>query len=324
MCTAVSFKSADHYFGRNLDLDGSYGESVIVTPRNYPFVFRRLPEMKSHHALIGMATNVNNYPLYFEATNDAGLSMAGLNFPGNADFKEEDPQRDNVTPFEFIPWILGQCETVAQARVLLDRIQLINLPFAPNMPLAPLHWMIADSESSIVVECMKDGLHVYDNPVGVMTNNPPFPMHLFALNNYLNLTAEPPTNRFSDQLDLKTYCLGMGSLGLPGDPSSMSRFVKVAFTLKNSRCGESESASVSQFFHVLGSVYQQRGISHVEGDRYEYTLYSSCCNTTRGIYYYTTYENSQITAIDMHKENLDGTELSVFPLVTEQQFRFEN
>lgn len=324
MCTAVSLKSNDHYFGRNLDLDCSYGESVIVTPRNYPFAFRRMPEMKSHYALIGMATKANNYPLYYEATNEVGLSMAGLNFPGNAAFKEEDPQRDNVTPFEFIPWILGQCKTVAQARELIDRIQLINLAFSPEMPVAPLHWMIADSESSIVVESMQDGLHVYDNPVGVMTNNPPFPVHMSVLNNYMNLSPEVPENRFSDRLNLKTYCLGMGSMGLPGDPSSMSRFVKVAFTLLNSRCGETESSNVSQFFHVLGSVYQQRGISHVEGDRYEYTLYSSCCNTTRGIYYYTTYENSQITAIDMHKENLDAAELRVFPLVTGQQFRFEN
>lgn len=324
MCTAISLKSIDHYFGRNLDLDCSYGESVIVTPRNYPFVFRRMPEMKTHYALIGMAANANHYPLYFEATNERGLSMAGLNFPGNAAFKEEDPQRDNITPFEFIPWILGQCQTVDQARKLIERIQLIDLAFSPEMPVAPLHWMIADSESSIVVECMKDGLHVYENPVGVMTNNPPFPVHLSVLNNYMSLSPEAPENHFSDQLDLKTYCLGMGSMGLPGDPSSMSRFVKAAFTLHNSRCGKTESSNVSQFFHVLGSVYQQRGISHVQGDRYEYTLYSSCCNTTRGIYYYTTYENNQITAIDMHKENLDASELRIFPLVMGQQFRFEN
>lgn len=115
-----------------------------------------------------------------------------------------------------------------------------------------------------------------------------------------------------------------GALGLPGDLSSASRFARVAFTRMNSRSGESESESISQFFHILGSVDQQRGCCEVTDGKYEITLYTSCCNATKGIYYYTTYENHQISAVNMHHENLDADVLIRYPVVTEQNIHFQN
>lgn len=323
MCTAATYKTRDHYFGRNLDYEYSYNETVTVTPRNYPFHFRRAGEMNSHYAMIGMAFVQQDYPLYYDATNEKGLSMAGLNFPKNASYKPEEAGKDNVTPFEFIPWILGQCANVADARKKLARINLLNENFSEQLPLSPLHWMISDREESIVVESVADGLKVYDNPVGVMTNNPTFDYHLTNLANYMHVSSEDPSNSFCESLNLTPYSRGMGGLGLPGDLSSASRFVKAAFTRCNSRSGESESESVSQFFHILSSVAQQKGCCKVEHG-YEYTIYSSCCNTDKGIYYYTTYENSQISAVDMHRENLDGSALANYPLITGQQIRMQN
>ena len=116
----------------------------------------------------------------------------------------------------------------------------------------------------------------------------------------------------------------MGALGLPGDLSSASRFARVAFTRMNSRSGESESESISQFFHILGSVDQQRGCCEVTDGKYEITLYTSCCNATKGIYYYTTYENHQISAVNMHHENLDADMLIRYPVITEQNIHFQN
>ena len=324
MCTAVTYKTKDHYFGRNLDLEVSYGESVVVTPRNFPFHFRRIQPMKTHYAMIGMAIIAENYPLYYDATNEKGLSMAGLYFPGNTVYRAVDEGKENVMPFEFIPWVLGQCETVEQVRRLLEIINLADIPFGENMPLSPLHWMISDKETSITVEAVKEGLKVYDNPAGVLTNNPPFDYQMFNLNNYMGLTRENPENNFSDKLKLETYCKGMGAMGLPGDLSSASRFVRAVFTKMNSVSGESESESISQFFHILGSVVQQRGCVHLGNEQYEITVYSSCCNTDKGIYYYTTYENSQITGVDMHREDLDGEQLINYPLVQGQQIRMQN
>ena len=324
MCTAATYKTKDHYFGRNLDLEFSYREAVTVTPRNFPLPFRRVKGPDVHYAMIGMAYVVEDYPLYYDATNEKGLSMAGLNFPGNAHYNPEAEGLDNVTPFELIPWILGQCADVTQARALLAHTNLLELPFSPELPLTPLHWLLSDRNGSVVVECVRDGLKVYDDPVGVLTNNPPFEFQLLHLSNFMNLSPEPAVSRFSPQLELKPYSRGMGAMGLPGDLSSASRFVKAAFVRLNSVSGDSEAESVSQFFHLLGSVEQQRGCARLEDGRYEVTLYTSCCNTDRGIYYYTTYDNRQITGVDMHREDLDGHQLISYPLIQEQQFRMQN
>ena len=323
MCTAITYQTRDFYFGRNLDYEFSYHETVTITPKNYPFVFRKMGEVRRHYAMIGMAYVVDDYPLYYDATNEKGLSMAGLLFAGNADYKEEAEGRDNVSPFELIPWILGQCANLAEAKTLLNRISLVNIPFSDELPLTPLHWLIADKSGAITVESVKEGLRIYDNPVGVLTNNPPFDYQMFSLNNYMGLTVKEPANSFADGLELAAYSRGMGGMGLPGDLSSGSRFIKAAFTKMNAVSGDCEEESVSQFFHILGSVEQQRGCVQI-GDSYEITSYSSCCNAERGIYYYRTYENSQITGVDMHKENPEGIKLISYPLITKQQIRMQN
>ena len=324
MCTAVNYTAKDHYFGRNLDLEYSYHETVTVTPRNFIFPFRKAPDLKTHHAIIGIATLSDGYPLYYDATNEKGLSMAGLNFPKNTDYKPEVSDKTNITPFEIIPWVLGQYTTVAEVKDALKSINLVNISFSKAYPLSPLHWIISDRNESITVESVREGLNIYDNPVGVMTNNPTFDIQSFNLNNFMALSPEPPENNFSKELQLDRYSRGMGAIGLPGDLSSASRFVKVAFTKLNSVSGDSESEAISQFFHILGSVAQQRGCVHLGEDSYEITIYSSCCNTDTGVFYYTTYENSQITAVDMHKEDLDGSELATYPLVTGQQVLMQN
>ena len=324
MCTAATYKTRDFYFGRTLDYEFSYGDEIAVMPRNYPLRFRSAETIESHYAIIGMAFVADDYPLFYDAFNEKGLCMAGLNFVGNAAYMDETPGRDNVAQFEFIPWILSRCASVGEARELLERINLTNVPFNEKLPLAQLHWLIADRDAAITVEAMQDGLHVYDNPVGVLTNNPPFPEQMFNLNNYMHLSPKSPENLFSDRLPLRTYSRGMGALGLPGDLSSQSRFVRVAFTRMNAVSGESEIESVSQFFHILGSVEQQRGCCDVGGGAYEITIYTSCCNADKGIYYYTSYDNHQISAVDMHRENLDGTQLSRYPLIHGEQIRMQN
>ena len=324
MCTAITYNTKDHYFGRNLDLEFSYKETVTITPRNYPFKFRKANEINNHYAIIGMAYVANDYPLYYDAINEKGLGMAGLNFPDNADYKEEKEGMDNIAPFEFIPWILSQCANLDEAKSLLKKINIAHINFSESLPASPLHWIISDKESSITVESVKNGLNIYDNPIGILTNNPTFDIQMFNLNNYMSLSTEQPENNFSKKLNLNKYSRGMGAMGLPGDLSSMSRFVKAAFTKMNSISGDSESESISQFFHILGSVDQQRGCVHMGEDKYEITIYSSCCNMDKGIYYYTTYENSQITGINMYNENLEGMELINYDLIKGQQIFMQN
>ena len=107
-----------------------------------------------------------------------------------------------IAQFAFIPWILAQCASIAEVRVKLSGMRLIGTPFSQQLPTAQLHWIIADKEDCIVVESMKDGLHVYDNPVGVLTNNPSFPSQMFALNNYAGVSRKQPENTFAGVLKL--------------------------------------------------------------------------------------------------------------------------
>ena len=273
--------------------------------------------------MVGMAHVADGYPLYYDACNEKGLCMAGLNFVGNAAYAAAEPGHLNVAQFELIPWVLRQCATVAEARQLLEGTNLVGTPFAAQFPAAQLHWLIADRSGALTLESMADGMHIWENPVGVLTNNPPFPVQLLLLNNYMGVTAQAPENRFSDRIVLKPYSRGMGGMGLPGDLSSASRYVRVAFTKLNAVSGTGESESVNQFFHILGSVEQVRGCCAV-GDRYEITQYTSCCNATRGIYYYTSYENSQITAVDLHRTDLSAPTLSRYPRHPEWNVRWEN
>ena len=324
MCTAVTYRTKDFYFGRTLDYEHGFSEQIVVTSRNFPLPFRSMGVLDRHHAMIGMAYMAEDYPLYFDAVNDRGLAMAGLNFVGYAHYSDPIPGKDNIAAFEFIPWILAQCSTVAEARELLDRICITNTPFSSQIPPTQLHWIIADQTEAITVEAVKEGLRVYPNPAGVLTNTPPFDEQLFQLNNFMHLSPKEPPNRFSDKLNLTAYSRGMGALGLPGDFSSQSRFIRAAFVKLNSVSDPSETESVSQFFHILGTVRQPRGCCDLGEGQYEMTIYSSCCNASKGIYYYTTYDNGQICAVDMHRENLDGTDTIPYPLIRSTEPFFQN
>ena len=324
MCTAATYRTKDFYFGRTLDYDISFSEEVTITPRNYPLSFREMGSLDRHYAIIGMAHVEGDYPLYYDGVNEKGLAMAGLNFVGYAQYHPAVSARDNIAHFELIPWILSQCATVEEARTRLERVNLTDTAFSGDFSPAQLHWIIADRREAITVESVKEGLRIYPNPVGVLTNNPPFDQQMFRLNDYMHLSVDDPENRFSGQLDLRSYSRGMGAMGLPGDLSSQSRFVRASFVKLHSVSGSSENESVSQLFHILGSVSQPRGCCRVGEGAFERTIYTSCCNVDKGIYYYTTYDNHQITAVDMYRENLDAGVLIRYPLILEEQFRMQN
>ncbi len=318
MCTAITYTNQDFYFGRTLDYERAFGEEVVFTPRNFPLPFCQLPDLAHHHAILGMAHVEDGYPLYYDAMNDRGLCMAGLNFVGFAQYS--GTAQDRVAPFAFIPWVLGQCETVAQVRCLLTHTALTETNFSEKLPAARLHWLIADQTEAITVESLEDGLHIHDNPAGVLTNNPPFPEQMRHLANFAHLSPLPPQNHFP--LDLESVSRGTGAMGLPGDLSSPSRFVRAAFTKLHSLCGEREA--VSQFFHILGAVEQVKGCCRLADGSVAHTIYTSCCNASKGIYFYTSYGNRRIRAVDLHREDPEGTTLVRYPLATDEDICFQN
>ena len=155
MCTAISYKAKDFYFGRTLDYECSYGEEVVITPRHYQFSYSHMGECTTHYAMIGMAHVAEEYPLYYEAVNEKGLGMAGLNFVGNACYGEYEENAKNVATYEFIPWVLGACESVEQVRDYLVGLNLIGETFAGKYPASSLHWLIADEKQTILSVCLR-------------------------------------------------------------------------------------------------------------------------------------------------------------------------
>ncbi len=322
MCTAINYKTKDMYFGRTLDYEFSYGEKITIVPRNYNFNFKYQGNNNNHYAIIGMAHVDNNYPLFYEASNEMGLGIAGLNFVGNAKYNEYKEGSINIPQYEFISYILSNYKNIEEVKEALKNINITNDQYS-KFPVAYLHWIISDTNSSITVESIDKGLMVYDNPVGVLANNPNFPIQLFNLNNYRNLSTKDPINSFNNQIELNRYSRGMGGIGLPGDLSSMSRFVRATFSKLNSKSNEDEISSVNQFFHILNNVSQIRGLCEVN-DSYEITIYTSCINLNKGIYYYTTYNNHQINKIDINKVDLDSNDLYIYDFLDKETICSQN
>ena len=286
MCTAIACSGGRFFFGRTLDLDRSYGEEVVITPRNFPLPFREAESMPTHHAIIGMAHVANGYPLCYDAMNEHGLCMAGLRFRPHARYP--GGSGTHIAPFELMLWVLGQCKTRNEARALLEQTVLCDISFSPELPNTKLHWLVADKTGSMTVESTADGLHLYDNPVGVLTNDPPFPHQLALL------------QRGGD---------------LPGDLSSPSRFRRAAFTKTHARSVD----TVTDFLKILDTVTQIPGCN---GDMA--TLYSSCCDTENGIYCYSTCHSRRLCGIDMNRVDLDATELMRYPLMAREDIHLRN
>lgn len=321
MCTAISLSKNGEFFGRTLDLEFSLYEKVVVIPRNFDFKFRYTKNLSSHYAIIGMATVKNEYPLLYDATNEYGLSIAALNFPQNAVYSEKTTQKPNVAVFEFIPFILGRCKTVGEAVKLIKNINIIGEDFDENLKTTPLHWLISDRKSSVTVEPLESGIEIYENNVGVLTNNPPFSYHLTNLSNYMSLSVAAPKNSFSKELNLINYSRGMGALGLPGDNSSASRFVRAAFLKYNAL--PFESSGVELFFRIMSGVEQTKGIVRLSNGENVISVYTSCCDTENGIYYYKTYEGG-FGAVKMKNCNLNSCDISIFELQKQPTIHFAN
>ena len=287
MCTAIAFR---HCFGRNLDLEYTYQETVTVTPRNFPLSFRLAPRQPYHLAMVGMAHVVERYPLYYDAVNEAGLFVAALNFPEDAHYPFHSESRYQIAPFELIPWILGQCATLAQARRLLAETTLVRQDFSSTLPTTPLHFFLADSSGAMVAEPVKEGLRLYDNPTCVLTNSPPFPLQLAHLER---------ARACSD---------------LPGDRSSISRFIRAA----DIRCRPADGDPVTRMFHMLGTVEMPKVCGQDA-----ITRYTACCDAEARTYYYTTYENRRITAVPLRAEQLEAGRLISYPLRQRQDILTE-
>lgn len=300
MCTSIAFKRKHFYFGRNLDLHYPFG-SCVITPRNYAFPFEKGKENQPRYALIGTASVLDGYPLYAEAANEKGLAVAGLNFPQNAYYpKTVQAGKRSVSPYELIPFLLRQCADLKEAERLLKSVDLIDEPFREDVPLTPLHWHIADQSGALVLERTKHGFFVYKNPFGVLTNSPSFPYHAQNYPRYRHLSAKPTKDG-----------LGLNALGISGDYSSPSRFVKAAWLLERSPKELRAEEAVAHFFKVLAAVAPVKGSVKTKGGEDHFTQYACCINCSSGVYYQQRYDELSPRVFALRDFDLSNAELIV-------------
>ena len=329
MCTALSIMSKDNqnFFGRNMDLEYNFNQSVMIIPRKYSYKDNVTGKMiKTNYAIIGMGSVIDNHPAMADAMNEKGLACAGLNFAGFAYYEEKIvPGKINIAPYDFLLWVLFNYETVDEVKRDIENIELVSVPINENYPLPTLHWMIADKTGkSIVVEKTKEKFVVYDNTVGVLTNNPTFDWHLMNLNEYVSISEVHPKETNWCSQELKPLGVGAGSRGIPGDFASVSRFVRISFIKSRVPVINDNSNVLSQFFHMLDYVAMVKGGVETAERKEDLTLYSSCMDQEKGIYYYKTYNNNRINAIDINKENLDENEIKLFSYLEKQDVNYQN
>ena len=310
MCTAVGFNTESGcLFGRNMDLSYSFGQSPIYVDKGFCYLDRVTGEQIAlKKSILGMGTLIDNHPAFAEGMNADGLGCAGLNFSRYAYYEKDAVDgKINLAPYDFILYVLSNFASVADVKENLSAVELVSVPINKDTPIATLHWMICDKSGvALVVEKTKSGLICYENPVGVMTNDPTFEWHLTNLNEYMNVRPVDSKPTAWGDFKLKGLGVGSGTLGLPGDFESVSRFVRAAYLRSNLPKTDDEAEALSAFFHILENVSMPKGSVIVEGNLEAYTLYSSCMNLNKGVYYFRTYKNSRISAIDMKKIDADG------------------
>lgn len=316
MCTALTLTTSENHnlFGRNMDIEYFFNQTVIFIPRNYTVT--NAVTQKTHtnkYGILGMGTIIANYPTFADVMNEKGLACAGLNFPNFASFPKEPVQgKNNIPVYNFLLWLVSNFATLNEVKSQIGEINLIDEQIVNQVPTAPLHFIVTDKTGeSLIIEQTKEGLKWFENPVGVLTNAPTFDWHLTNLRQYSNLNYTSAKNLALSNLQLTPHGQGNGMLGLPGDFSPASRFVRTC-VLRDATIKNCENINLQQFFHILSNVAMVKGSVVTSEGKNDTTQYTSCMDLDNLVYYYKTYDSIGMNSISMSTFDLDSTELKTF------------
>ena len=305
MCTAV-WDRANGLFGRTLDLEYTYDEQVVISPGG---------RFGGWYRMVGMATVADGYPLYYDAVNERGVAMAALHFPQSCAYPPPRERAVNVGSFALIPTLLSRCPSVEEVVAEMRRIYLCNHAFSEAFPPSPLHWLVADRHHAVVIEATAAGVQVTDNPTGVLTNEPPLSHQLSHLTQYAHLSVALPTDGWQTPIGR-----GGGAVGMPGDYTSPSRFVRAAFGAAHAPT-EEPMQKIGGYFRRMAAVEIPRGWVQSEDGRWVETHYTSCMDLEQGVYYYHTAGCRRITAVRLTDT---ATDLIAYPLHKQEDIAWEN
>ncbi len=344
-CSAVSWETEDgkHLWGRNFDFNKIAADSKITyVPKDTEFytlgcgledTLDTNTRQVSRYAALGMGTMIlQSTPALYEGINEKGLAGGQLYYREFAVYPEEkDEGRLSVQPPFLVTYLLAVCAAVEDVvKELRKKIQLLGMPLLGTVP--SIHWTFSDrTGESIVIEPDKDGLKIYRNTIGIMTNSPGYEWHRLNLLNYShirNLDYED----FELNGEYFSQCFsGSGAAGIPGDWSSPSRFVRLAFLKDFCMKGKNEEEGVTNLFHIFASAAFPMGMVKVtdtgastELDRevlpYDYTVYTSLMCLESLKFYWISYRNMRVQYVDLRKL-LKLSEIRQFEIDLEEDFR---
>ncbi|QKH04662.1 choloylglycine hydrolase family protein (plasmid) [Bacillus cereus] len=328
MCTSLTLqtKSGQHLFARTMDFALDFNQEVIIVPRRYQWNNITGETIKAKQAVVGMGINHQGRIILADGVNESGMTCATLYFPGFATYSNSiDATKTNLAPFDFVAWSLTQFNSVEELKKSLDSISFLDVPLSVLEVTPPLHWILGDKWGEcIVLEPTIEGLKMYDNPLGVMTNSPEFNWHLQNLRQYISLKSQPYEPTQWGDVPLSAFGQGSGSMGLPGDFTPPSRFVRAAYSKQNIQGIDNEEEGVSAIFHILSNCELPKGGVITEEGTLDNTIYTSAMCMESGIYYYHTYDCRQIIAIHLFHENLDTDEIKTYPFQRKQRIFYQN
>lgn len=318
MCTSLTLASSQgHYFlARTMDFDFELQGKPTYIPRHYQFNSDLGHTYTAQYGFLGTGRNIGEYIL-IDGVNEHGLSGAALYFNESVYQTSENaaPGQVNLASHEVLNWILGNCRNIND---LVEQLPRLNIVGAKNHLLqivVPLHWIITDQTGHcVVLEARADGLKLLENPVGVMTNSPEFEWHLKNLSNYNHLQPEPHQQRQYGALKVKDFGPGAGALGLPGDYSSPSRFVRASFLRNYTVQQENDQATLNAMIHLLNNVDIVKGVKVMANGVVEYTQYRAYYSLSTHTYYIQPYQDQNLYEVKLTEALLQETQPQSFEL----------
>lgn len=323
MCTSLTLTTTNQIntLARTMDFAFLLEPELVFIPRNYPLVSDVDATARSvKYAMMGIGRNLGTY-IFADGLNEAGLACASLYFPGYAKYSDAViPDQTNLAPHEVVGWLLTNFSTIIEVKEAIARLNIISVPIKLLNILTPLHWIVTDKTgNTIVIEPMKDGIVIHDNPLGVMTNSPDLNWHLTNVRNYIGVTPNKTGTIQLNGMTFSPFGGGSGTIGLPGDYTPPSRFIRAIFGRESINPLENEDECIKAAFHILSSVDIPKG-SVITDEGIDYTQYTACmvCNT--GTYYITTYDNNQIIRACLFNEDFEAKEPKVWDILVKQQY----
>ena len=313
MCTALTIKTNKNYFGRTLDLEYHYNEKVVIVPRKFPIKYKYLNIDNDHLSMIGIGIVIDNFPLFYDACNEFGLGICALNLPFSTKYSSYDYSKINITSYEVILYILSTCKNLNDTKEILSNINITYDSFNNLYPVSKLHFLISYNNESLVLEIIDGKINIYENKIGVLTNEPQFPFHLYNLQNYQFFLDKNNSSNLSKDINQNNIIKGANLIGLPGDYTSSSRYIKAVFAKNNIILND----NISELFNIFNNVYELPGLNIKLLNNIYKTIYIVFYNLNDKILYFKTYNNCQIYSVnlnDFDKYNSNLIEFNIFKI----------